>query len=397
MSDTMTKSILILVIEDDPVYYGLVATYLLLSGLSQSKESLIWAKSLAEGIEAAHCLPPDIVLLDLSLPDSTGLHTVQAMCAALPGTAIVVLTGHDDNRVATEVLQAGAQDYLVKGQFEHTALERAIRHALVRSALEQELANKNQQLQALHKSNMEDLSVAKDILEHIMHSDGLLDADIRYFQRATQQFSGDFIAVARDELGDLRIILADVTGHGLQAALFLLPIFRTFHTMVKKGLSTPKIVTELNQTMREIAVTTGRFIAAAVAHIARDGTAIEVWNGGIPNAIYLQMNGEIHSFRSRHLPLGVVDGDDFEDDTEILHAQPGVLLLCTDGLTEAENIFRSPFGEAQFEHLLKASAPDKIFDELLLALEHHLNGAPPHDDISMVQVRCGLQKDQHNA
>jgi len=159
--------------------------------------------------------------------------------------------------------------------------------------------------------------------------------------------------------------------------------------MVKKGLSTRDIVTELNLTMRDIAAP-GRFIAAAVAHIARERSSIEIWNGGIPIAVHLQKNGEMHKFRSRHLPLGVVDADAFEVDTEIFHAPPGMLLLSSDGLLEAENASGEPFGEARFEILLRTSPPDELFDNILSALETHLGGSVAHDDVSLVLAQCGV-------
>lgn len=102
---------------------------------------------------------------------------------------------------------------------------------------------------ALHESDLDDMLVANNVMNHIIRSDGLRDPQIRYFQRHAQQFGGDFIAAARDNNGDLRVMLADVTGHGLQAALFLLPTFRIFYTMVRKGLPTCDIVAEINQTM----------------------------------------------------------------------------------------------------------------------------------------------------
>ncbi|MDO8464284.1 MAG: fused response regulator/phosphatase [Gallionella sp.] len=395
MSEISRQAVSILVIEDDPGDFGLIRAHIRLSGLVHGGDNEpAWAKTLAEGIAAAYREKPDVVLLDLSLPDSAGLDTVHAMRAALHDVPIVVLTGHDDNALAIAALQTGAQDYLVKGQFEHNALGRAVRHALVRGALERELARKNRELQALHESDMDDMSVANVIMGHIMRSDGLRDPQIRYFQRPAQQFSGDFIAAARDNKGDLRVMLADVTGHGLQAALFLLPIFRVFRTMVKKGLPTCDIVTEINQTMREIAVT-GRFIAAAVAHIARDGSSIEVWNGGIPTAAHVQKDGGLHKFRSQHLPLGVVDADAFEATTETFHAPPGVFLLCSDGLTEAENASGEPFGEARFETLLKTSPQDELFDNILSALETHLGGGIAHDDLSIVLAECGLGAQQN--
>jgi serine phosphatase RsbU (regulator of sigma subunit) len=396
MSKTSPQSISILVIEDEPGDFGLIRAHVRLSGLVHGgdKEPVAWAKTLAEGIAAAQSNKPDVVLLDLSLPDSAGLDTVRTMRAALPDAPIVVLTGHDDSALAIAALQNGAQDYLVKGQFDHDVLNRVVRYALVRGALEQELARKNQELLALHESDMDDMAFANSVMSHIMRSDGLRDPQVRYFQRSAQQFSGDFIATARDNKGDLRVMLADVTGHGLQAALFLLPIFRIFYTMVKKGLSTREIVTEINQTMREIAEI-GHFIAATVAHITRDGScpegsSIEVWNGGIPTAVYVRSNGELHNFRSRHLPLGVLDADAFESTTEIFHALPGALLLCSDGLTEAENASGEPFGEERFEILLRTSKPDKLFDDILSALEAHLEGGVAHDDLSMVLAQCGV-------
>ena len=391
MSETSLQPISILVIEDDPGDFGLIRAHVRLSGLVHGggKEPVVWAKTLAEGIAAAQRNKPDIVLLDLSLPDSAGLSTVQTMRAALHDVPIVVLTGHDDNALDAAALEVGAQDYLVKGQFEHNALGRAIRHALVRGALEQELERKSRELQALHESDMDDIAVANNIMNHIMRSDVLRDPQIRYFLRPAQQFSGDIIAAARDDKGDLRVMLADVTGHGLQAALFLQRTFWIFHAMSKKGLPTGDIVTEINRYMRELNVP-GRFIAAAVAHIILDGSCIEIWNGGIPTAAHVQENGELHKFRSRHLPLGVVDANAFDAATEIFHALPGALLLCSDGLTEAENTSGEPFGAARLEALLRASPPDKLFDGILSALETHLGGGIAHDDLSMVLARCGV-------
>ena len=141
MSETFPQAVSILVIEDDPGDFGLIRAHVRLSGLVRGgdKEPVTWAKTLAEGVAAAQCNKPDVALLDLSLPDSAGLATVQAMRAALPGVPLVVLTGHDDSALAVAALQAGAQDYLVKGQFDHDALGRAVRNALVREALESRL------------------------------------------------------------------------------------------------------------------------------------------------------------------------------------------------------------------------------------------------------------------
>lgn len=138
MSETFQQTVSILAVEDDPGDFGLIQAYARLAelGINGGKGSVTWAKTLAEGVAAAQSNKPDVVLLDLSLPDSTGIATVHAMRAALPDMPIVVLTGHDNHTLAAAALQAGAQDYLVKGQFAQDALGRAVRHALVRHTLE---------------------------------------------------------------------------------------------------------------------------------------------------------------------------------------------------------------------------------------------------------------------
>lgn len=246
----------------------------------------------------------------------------------------------------------------------------------------------SKELRVLRDSDMEDLEVANNIMTHIMRSEGLSDPQVRYFQRPVHQFSGDIITVARDSNGELHIMLADVTGHGLQAALFLLPLSRVFYGMVKKGFKTGDIAKEMNQTMHEIAVT-GRFLAAAIAHVSKDGTSVEVWNGGIPNACYVQTNGDLHKFTSRHLPLGIASAEDFDPSTEIFRTQPGTLLLSSDGLTEAENKSGQALGDTRFETIVRNSRPDELFGNIISALESHLEGGVAHDDISIVLARCG--------
>ena len=75
----------------------------------------------------------DVILLDLSLPDSQGLNTLTQGRQAAPGVPIVVMTGLDDEAMAIRALETGAQDYLVKGKFDGSQLVRAIRHACARS------------------------------------------------------------------------------------------------------------------------------------------------------------------------------------------------------------------------------------------------------------------------
>jgi diguanylate cyclase (GGDEF)-like protein len=78
----------------------------------------------------------DIIVLDLGLPDAQGLEAIRRAHAAAPGTPLVVLTGLDDESVAVQALQQGAQDYLIKGQIETRGLRRALCYAIERKKME---------------------------------------------------------------------------------------------------------------------------------------------------------------------------------------------------------------------------------------------------------------------
>src|SRR5688500_15045928 len=82
----------------------------------------------------------DIILLDLSLPDAHGIESVEQMLEAAGESPIIVLTGLDDETTATRAVQAGAQDYLIKGRVSGSSLGRSIRYAMERKRLEVERA-----------------------------------------------------------------------------------------------------------------------------------------------------------------------------------------------------------------------------------------------------------------
>lgn len=84
----------------------------------------------------------DAVLLDLSLPDSAGLAGLRDLALAVPRTAILILTGFDDEATAVEAMRRGAQDYLIKGTGTAAHLARSIRMAIERKSFEARLAER---------------------------------------------------------------------------------------------------------------------------------------------------------------------------------------------------------------------------------------------------------------
>ena len=130
----MSESIRILLVEDNPGDARLLRETL--REAHSLPFHLVHASRLSEALELVVTEPPDVVLLDLSLPDAHGMETVARMLRAAPEVPIIVLSGLADETVAVQAVQSGAQDYLVKGTVEGGTLARAIRYAIERKRLD---------------------------------------------------------------------------------------------------------------------------------------------------------------------------------------------------------------------------------------------------------------------
>jgi diguanylate cyclase (GGDEF)-like protein/PAS domain S-box-containing protein len=130
------RSIRVLLVEDEPGDAQLVR--ISLCPRDAARFDLTWTSTLGEARERLFAAEArfDVLLLDLTLPDSAGLDTVRDARRASGALPIIVLTGHDDADFALTALEAGADDYMVKGDFGHDGLVRAIRHALHRAEME---------------------------------------------------------------------------------------------------------------------------------------------------------------------------------------------------------------------------------------------------------------------
>jgi len=126
-----------LLVEDNPADARLIGEMLREAEAKGLAFELVWADSLAAGAQRLHEGGIDVILLDLGLPESSGLDTLQRLLEHEPrAPTLVVLSGLTDEDVALQALQSGAEDYLVKGQVDSALLVRSIRYAIGRSQAE---------------------------------------------------------------------------------------------------------------------------------------------------------------------------------------------------------------------------------------------------------------------
>ena len=133
----------VLLVEDNPGDARLVTE--LISDIGRDIELDI-AETLTSAIESLVGTHYDTVLLDLGLPESTGLDTYQRLRDAAPDVATIILTGNTDPRLALHVVRAGAQDFLLKGRVDAELLDRAMTYAASRQQAELELRRQTESL-----------------------------------------------------------------------------------------------------------------------------------------------------------------------------------------------------------------------------------------------------------
>jgi signal transduction histidine kinase len=114
---------------------------------------------LSDGLASLSSQRPSVVLLDLNLPDSQGAETYRRVLEKAPDLPVVILSGQDDETLAMKALHQGVQDYLVKGSFTSSGLDRAMRYAVERQAL----------LRSLEMSRKQQLEFKNQFLSHVSH------------------------------------------------------------------------------------------------------------------------------------------------------------------------------------------------------------------------------------
>lgn len=147
VNSATTKSLKILIIEDDSVTRILLQEQLSRSLLPISV--IKTASSLNSAFEILDESTFDLVLLDLNLPDSTGLDTLVTVTKKFPNVAIIVITGEDSDKLGLKTVAIGAQEYLKKTAYTTEILAKSIRYAIERKRTQEILDRKQRNLEAI--------------------------------------------------------------------------------------------------------------------------------------------------------------------------------------------------------------------------------------------------------
>jgi two-component system, cell cycle sensor histidine kinase and response regulator CckA len=152
----------ILLVEDNPEDAALVSE--MLCDTKTVRFDVMQVDRLGKAFQSLNNEHYEIILLDLSLPDCSGLDTFLKLYAEKPHVPIVVMSGYGDEEMAVEALHKGAQDYLVKGQVDTALLTRAVRYAIERKQTEEALRKAHDEMELRVRERTAELIITNDAL-----------------------------------------------------------------------------------------------------------------------------------------------------------------------------------------------------------------------------------------
>jgi serine phosphatase RsbU (regulator of sigma subunit) len=370
----------ILLVEDDPDDVYIMRN--LLGDRWHGPFDLVHVELLSAAIERCQEERFDVVLLDLGLPDSNGLETFFSIYARASDVPIVVLSGLSDERAAVKAVQAGAQDYLVKGQLTDRLLVRSLRYAIERS--------RRHHAEEAMRDTSEEFRVAGEIQQRLYPTrapvlEGFEIAGALYPAKATAGDYFDYIPMLDDCLG---LVVGDVSSHGMGPALVMSETRACLRTLAQANSDVGEILTRAN---RVLAADSSElhFVTLAMARLD-PLTRTMVYASAGQRGYLLQSGYNVTILDSTSLPLGIRE-DTVVPTSQVYKLNTGDLAtFFTDGVVEAESPGLVRYG---FSRALEAirSERHKPAQEIIESLYGEIKGfcrnQPQRDDITIVVVK----------
>jgi serine phosphatase RsbU (regulator of sigma subunit) len=381
-----TSPIRILLVEDDDGDALLVEELLAVTGAFME---IVRAQTLAdarrEQLERVDC-----VLLDLDLPDASGLAALHRLKADHRDLAVLVLTGLDDEQRGIQAVAAGAQDYLVKGQIDGQGLARAVRYAVERRRADEA----RQQLEVARLHAEENARLERGLLPAPLVSDPGLTLSAHYRPgRRRALLGGDFYDAVQDSSGAVHAVIGDVSGHGPDAAALGVCLRIAWRTLVLGGREPEELLPTLQVVHGHERHFAWMFTTLCMVTVAADRRSVSVRRAGHPSPLLLAGDG-ISPLDSHPVdpPLGVLDDARWSARRHELPEQWS-LLLYTDGLIEG----RTGAGAARLgddglvtmvrEELGNGRDGETGLVAALVERAEELNGGPLLDDVAALLVQ----------
>jgi sigma-B regulation protein RsbU (phosphoserine phosphatase) len=398
-----SERVKVLLIEDNPSDARLIEVMLEHAG--NGLVDIEHVERLSAGLQRLAQGGINVVLSDLSLPDSDGLDTFARLHARAPQIPIIVLSGLNDTKLALKAVHEGAQDYLIKGEVDGQLLVRAMRYAIERKHMSQQLAHYADELRAKNAQLEADFNMAREIQEMFLpqqyptfpHSAAPEESALRFSQRylPAAAVGGDFFNIFAITDTTAGIFICDVMGHGMRAALITAIMRGLVEELMPVAADPGKFLTEINRSLNAILRRTREPFLATAFYVVADVASGELRfsNAGHPSPFHLRREaGEVEPIKfwdPRHGPaLGLFDKSVYPT-SRCPIAQNDVVLLFTDGLYEVDNEAHEEYGQERLLAAVRARyrAPtERLLNELLDDVHRFSTATEFEDDVCLVAM-----------
>ncbi|HEY3758147.1 MAG TPA: SpoIIE family protein phosphatase [Solirubrobacteraceae bacterium] len=338
----------------------------------------------------------DCVLLDLGLPDATGLDAVARLRAQAPGIPLIVLTGLADEAAGVAAVAAGAQDYLVKGHVGGDQLARSIRYAIGRrQAEEAERDLLLAEAQAREMTRLEKGLAPKPLIE----SASVWVASCYRAGRSRALLGGDFFDLVQSADDSLHVLVGDVCGHGPDEAAIGVSLRAAWRALALAGNKSEVVLQTLQQVLEHERHLPGLFATLCTLEIEPARGAVSIVRAGHPWPALID-GAAISGLGGGGGGAGIGIGDG-PWRAERAPLPPGwTILLYTDGIIEGRvGAGAERLGEAGLYRLIGEEItrdpdwrdrPGELLERLIAGAER-LNGGALSDDVAMLLV--GMRAD----
>ncbi|MEU6478008.1 SpoIIE family protein phosphatase [Streptomyces sp. NPDC047017] len=381
----------ILLVEDDDGDALLVEELLYDTDLPYT---LARCRTAAEARAALAAAPADCVLLDLHLPDASGVETVQAI-EADDQAAVIVLTGLDEPRAGVDALAAGAQDYLIKGKVEPDLIQRAVRYAVERKQAER--ANAALQMGRLRAE--ENARLERGLLPEPLLSSTVVAAASRYYPgRAQALLGGDFLDVVQTDDGQVHAVIGDVSGHGPDAAALGVCLRIAWRALTLGGHRDQQLLHLLEQIHIAERTNSDLFTTCTLITLDPKAATATVHLAGHHEPLLVTPDGTTEITATHGMALGIAPGLGKWPATTVALPTRGALIAYTDGLTEGfADSSGARLGVDGLLHIidsLPASPPSSHLDQLI-ARTRTLNADRHTDDLAVLRLDWNIGAAAH--
>jgi serine phosphatase RsbU (regulator of sigma subunit) len=338
------------------------------------------------------------VLLDLQLPDAQGLDTVVRLRARAPEIPLIVLTGLDDEAAGTAAVDAGAQDYLVKGDVDGGRLARAIRYAIGRRQAEAA----QQQLRLADVQAREIVRLERGLAPRPLVDERSISIASRYRAgRNRALLGGDFFDVAETPDGRLRVVIGDVCGHGPDEAALGVCLRAAWRALAVAGVDSDAVMLALERVLAHERELPQLFTTLCTLEIEPSRMAARMVLAGHPPPMLIDgASVSILSHPHGGPPIGLANDHWSQASLELPPAW--MILLYTDGITETRmGGAGEPLGTEGLQRLVAEHAathpgwrlePEELLVELIARAED-FNGGALSDDVAMLLIGSRAQSD----